>query len=261
LGDCCHHENVARILDIYVGDVPRLIFQWADGSMLLPMAIASQGCSGQAFSMVQKARMARDILNGIAHLHCRGIVHSTLCPSAVVVQFGAERDPTNAQILDLAGAAVVETVTESSLVGALEYMAPEVLLGCLTPSPMADVWSAAAVIAFVFIGQSMFGSTPQDRHTAIANILAVLGSIRPADIEELSLLPHWSQVDGMPSAGKDWPADLVAGGGPGADLLLRQMLSMSPARWFFFFAPALPNPCDCMPCLRDTLFCRLPHPF
>ncbi len=88
LGDCCHHENVARILDIYVGDVPRLVFQWADGSMLLPMAIASQGSSGQAFSLAQKARIALDMLSGIAHLHCRGIVHSTLCPSAVVVHLG-----------------------------------------------------------------------------------------------------------------------------------------------------------------------------
>jgi serine/threonine protein kinase len=233
LGDCCHHENVARILDVYVGDVPRLIFQWTDESMLLLMAIASQGCSGQAFSLVQKARMVRDMLNGLAHLHCRGIVHSTLHPSAVVVHFGPERDPRNTQILDLAGAAVLETVTEVSLIGSLEYMAPEVLLGCPKPSPMADVWSAAAVMAFVFTGQSMFEQTPADRHTAIGNIFAVLGCIRPEDIAELSLLPHWSkQFRGVLSLGNDWPAGMVAGGGLGADLLLRRMLFMTPGRCF-----------------------------
>jgi serine/threonine protein kinase len=234
LGDCCHHENVARILDIYVGDVPRLIFQWADGSMLLPMAIASQGCSGQAFSLAQKARIALDMLSGIAHLHCRGIVHSTLRPSAVVVHFGPERDPTHAQILDLAGAAVLETVTEVSLIGSLEYLAPEVLLGCPAPSPMVDVWSAAAVMAFVFTGLSMFGQTPPaDRRTAMSNIRLVLGGICPEDIAELSLLPHWCKIiDGTPSPGTDWPAGLVRGGGPGADLLLRRMLAMSPERCF-----------------------------
>jgi serine/threonine protein kinase len=112
-------------------------------------------------------------------------------------------------------------------------MAPEVLLGCPKPSPMADVWSAAAVMAFVFTGQSMFEQTPADRHTAIGNIFAVLGCIRPEDIAELSLLPHWSkQFRGVLSLGNDWAAGMVAGGGLGADLLLRRMLFMTPGRCF-----------------------------
>jgi serine/threonine protein kinase len=245
LGDCCRHDNLARILDIYVGDVPRLVFQWAEGAMLLQMAIATQGCSGQAFSFGQKALMARDMLKGLAYLHCRGIVHSTLRPSAVVVHFGSGRDPTHAQILDLAGAVVLETVTEAcdvmALAGALEYIAPEVLMGCLVPSLGIDVWSAAVVMAFVWTGQSMFGQTPVDRHTATANILLVLGGICPDDMQELSLLPCWSDyaTETLPHT-DSWAARMVEGGGPGADLLLKRMLAMSSAR-FFFSQTALPN--------------------
>jgi serine/threonine protein kinase len=254
LGDCVQHNNLAPILDIYVGDVPRLVFQWADGAMLLQMAIASQGCSGQAFSFGQKALMSRDMLNGIAYLHCRGIVHSTLRPSAVVVHFGSGRDPTHAQILDLAGAVVLETVTEAcevtALVGSLEYIAPEVLMECPALCPGSDVWSAAAVMAFVWTGQSMFGQTPADRHTAIANILSVLGGIGPEDMADLCLMPCWAiYTTETPPRTDCWRASMVAGGGPGADLLLKRMLVLSTARCFFS-QTALPNP---------NSFCQLPH--
>jgi serine/threonine protein kinase len=233
LGDCCHHKNVARILDIYVGDVPRLVFQWADGSMLLQMAVESQGCSGQAFSQVQKVMITRDTLSGIAHLHCRGIVHSTMRPSAVVVHFRSERVPSHAQILDLAGAAIVETVTEAAF-GPMEYMAPEVLLGCPDASPPADVWSAALVMAFVFTGNSMFTQTLSDRSRALSNIFAVLGGLSPSEIQEFSLFPHWLPIHGVPDEGWPWEAQMVEGGGPGADLLLRRMLAFSVGRCFLF---------------------------
>ena len=231
LGDCCHHDNLARILDIYVGDVPRLVFQWADGSMLLQMAIDSQGRSGHACSQVQKAMIVRDVLSGIAHLHCRDIVHSTMHPAAVVVHFCSERVPTHAQILDLAGAAIVETMTEAAI-GPMEYMAPEVLLGCTHPSPLADVWSTAAVMFFVFVGRSMFGPTPIVRHAALEQIFQVLGGVRSDDVDEFRLLPHWMPVYTEPDQGMFWEGRVVKAVGSSADQLLRLMLAFSVARCF-----------------------------
>jgi hypothetical protein len=48
-GKSCHQS----CLDIYVGDVPRLVFHWADGSLLLPLAIEGRGCRGRALSQIQ----------------------------------------------------------------------------------------------------------------------------------------------------------------------------------------------------------------
>ena len=111
LGDCACHCNIARILDIYVCDVPRLVLDWGDGSMLLHMVIVGQGCSGQPLSHKQKANIVRDMLRGLQHLHSRDIVHSTLRPSALVVHFDSQQAPTHTQILYLAGAAVLQAVS------------------------------------------------------------------------------------------------------------------------------------------------------
>ncbi len=87
----------------------------------------------------------------------------------------------------------------------------------------------------------MFGQTPVDRHTATANILLVLGGICPDDMQELSLLPCWSDyATETPPHTDSWAARMVEGGGPGADLLLKRMLAMSSSR-FFFSQTALPN--------------------
>jgi serine/threonine protein kinase len=122
-------------------------------------------------------------------------------------------------------------MTEAAI-GPMEYMAPEVLLGCIVPCPLADMWSAAAVMYFVFVGQSMFGPTPTDRHMALEQIFKVLGTVRAPDDDELSLLPHWMPVYAEPDAGIFWEGRLLKAAGPGADQLLRLMLAFSVARRF-----------------------------
>jgi serine/threonine protein kinase len=235
LGDSMHHENLARILDIYVGDVPRLVFHWTDASRLLQTAIDDQGCSGQALSQIQKVRITGGMLSGLAHLHGRGIVHSNLHPSAIVVHCSPVKDvpccgePTS-QILDLAGAAILGTVTEGPS-GPMEYMAPEVLAGCSHPSTLADVWSAAVVVAFVFTGRSLFGQSPADHGQALTNIFEVFGGLSTLDIDEFRKLPNFLPEHEVPAIRPSVGiADLAAS--PGAELLLHRMLIFGWTRFF-----------------------------
>ena len=206
LGDCACHCNIARILDIYVCDVPRLVFDWGDGSMLLHMVIVGQGCSGQALSHKQKANIVRDMLRGLLHLHSRDIVHSTLRPSALVVHFDSQQAPTHTQILDLAGAAVLQAVSEV-VEGPLAYMPLEKLLGLHEPSTAGDVWSAGLVAAFVFHGKHV-AQEPHlsmlvecQRHHTVENILSVLGFAETTEVEVLRRLPHWNNVYETPEVG------------------------------------------------------------
>jgi serine/threonine protein kinase len=129
--------------------------------------------------------------------------------------------------LDLAGAAfwdagpIAGSVTQAAS-GPLEYMAPEVLAGCSDPSSVADVWSAAAVMGYVFTGSSLFGQSPADRGQALTNVLEVLGRMSPLEIEEFRQLPHWSEIYEVAAGGTQWYDGLAAN--PGAEMLLRRML-------------------------------------
>jgi serine/threonine protein kinase len=112
-------------------------------------------------------------------------------------------------------------------------MAPEILLGCSDPSTLADVWSAAAVTAFVFTGRSLFGESPADQGQALTNIFEVLGRLSPLEVEEFRLQPLWLPGYELIDGGSDWDAEVVLAAGPGADKLLRQMLTFSWARCVF----------------------------
>lgn len=231
LGDCLHHPNVARILDIYVGDVPRIVFAWEDQSMLLQMAVDSQGGQVPAFSQRQKANLIQDLMLGIQHLHERSIVHLAIRPSAVVLHFGPGRTPKRAQILDLAGAAVRGLVSEAAS-GPLDYTAPEWLLGCSDLCPLADVWSVGVLAAFVITGMPFFGLA-RDAEEALANIIEVMGGVDSADAEALCTLPNWKTAYSQAELGLQWEGPIVNAGGSGAERLVRQMLVFSSARSLF----------------------------
>jgi serine/threonine protein kinase len=222
LGDCIHHPNLARILDIYVGDVPRIVFAWEDGSMLLQMAVDSQGGLLPAFSQQQQANLI---------LHERSIVHSAIRPSAVVLHFGPGRTPKRAQILDLAGAAVRGLVSEAAS-GPLDYTAPEWLLGCSDLCPLADVWSVGVLAAFVITGRPFFGLAC-DAEKALTNIIEVMGGVDSADAEALCNLPNWKSAYSQAELGLPWEGPIVKAGGSGAERLVRQMLVFSSARSLF----------------------------
>jgi serine/threonine protein kinase len=233
LGDSCHHPNLAGIIDIYVTDVPRLVFHWAADSQLLQSAIIGRGGSGPVLSQRQKVKLTKDMLSGLAYLHSHAIVHLNLHPSAIVVHSHSVTGQPGcgeafAQILDLAGAAISGTVAECAS-GPMDYMAPEVLAGCTDPSAFADVWSAAAITAFVLTGRSLFGQSPADRGQALINIFEVLGPLSSIEVDEFRQLPNWSSIYEVSEPVTAWSDDLA--GCPGAALLLRQMLIFGWSRY------------------------------
>jgi serine/threonine protein kinase len=153
LAESCCHTNITELLDVFNGDVPRLVYSWPANSMLLHHAVALGRT--RSFAHSQKAAVMADVLKGLAFLHSRGVVHQGLAPVAVGLLFSAQKAPRQAQILDLAGSAVIGCVNEAAS-GLPEYRAPEIHLGTTDLHPSQDIWAIGAIMALLATGVQLF---------------------------------------------------------------------------------------------------------
>lgn len=130
------------------------------------------------------ARVARDLLDGLAHAHARSVVHRDVKPDniliasdgAILVDFGIAR------AIELAG---TDRLTKSGMaVGTSRYMSPEQIMGEATIDPRSDLYSLGCVLFECLAGR------PPYQHP---NELAVLELHRSAPIPDIAAL-----VPGVP---------------------------------------------------------------
>jgi len=102
----------------------------------------------------------KQILDGVAHLHDRGVVHRDLKPSNILVETTADGDH-HVRIIDLgiarlndrsAGATITE---DGAIVGTPAYMAPEQFRSGGAVTPAADVFSLGAVLFETLVGSPL----------------------------------------------------------------------------------------------------------
>lgn len=121
-------------------------------------------------------RFARDVAEGLAAAHARGIVHRDVTASNILL------DPEDgARLADFGIARPVDDLRAvtavGDIVGTLRSMAPEVLAG-EPPTPASDVWSLGAVLYEAVVGRAPFaGAAPAALLTARQS--------RPAPVEGL----------------------------------------------------------------------------
>ncbi len=136
-------------------------------------------------SPADTARVARDLLDGLAHAHARSIVHRDVKPDniliasdgAVLVDFGIAR------AIELAG---TDRLTKSGMaVGTSRYMSPEQIMGENTLDPRSDLYALGCVLFECLVGR------PPYQHP---NELAVLELHRSAPVPEVAAL-----VPGVPA--------------------------------------------------------------
>jgi hypothetical protein len=122
---------------------------------------------------------ARQVLEGLAHAHERGIVHRDVKPSNVLL---AEGGAVSVRVLDFGLAQIreAETLTaQGDVPGTLAYIAPERLAGEIT-TEAADVWAVGVMLWEALAGRHPFWqSSLLETARAIEAGAAPLESMRP----------------------------------------------------------------------------------
>lgn len=149
-------------------------------------------------SLVEQAELMVQLLDALAYLHRRGVVHRDLSPSNVLVVHG-EAGPV-AKIVDFGLAVDAEGGTDLSTAGTLLYMAPELFRG-ERASELSDLYAVGVMAYQMFTGAYPF-SAEDGTAALLQQILAVApalarlpAAMKPVIGQALSKAPSRRQAD------------------------------------------------------------------
>lgn len=175
-----NHANVAKTLDFFEADGrEHLIEEFVNGqdlSRLMKLYVR--------FDPFLSAHIFHHIVKGVAASHDVGVFHRDLKPENILVSSGAW--PGFAKITDfgiakmaaenidiLVKAGIPQSLGSSTLVGALPYMAPELISAPKEANKEADVWALGAMLYEFLAGIKPFGES-------LAAVAAILSAASPA---------------------------------------------------------------------------------
>lgn len=178
-----NHPNVAKTLDyVRAGDDRYLIEELIVGEDL-QKALLHRTSFLDPYSA---ARVFHHLAKGVAAAHHAGVVHRDLKPTNVMVVGGYslnELKVTDFGIAKMAGEVLADAAeggettmtTSQTAVGALPYMAPEVIDTPREVESPADVWSVGAMMFHLICGEPPYGSGLR----AVSKILAAEEPVAP----------------------------------------------------------------------------------
>lgn len=153
------HDNVMKYVDSFVREIPT---DWgADTEFILVTELAEGDTLGNLmkknykFSTEELVSIEEQILDALAHVHERGIVHRDIKPDNITY------DPQtgNVKLLDFGIAKVLGQTTcldSVGLLGTENYIAPELRRGG-SPSPESDLYSVGATMIALARGKEYEG--------------------------------------------------------------------------------------------------------
>ena len=174
------HENVVQVYSVEEQPLPYLVMEYVDGRTLQEKLDA-----GGPLEAPEILHLGRQMANGLAAAHDKGLIHRDIKPGNILLEAGAEQ---KVKITDfgLARAADDATMTRTgTIAGTPMYMAPEQALG-ETLDHRADLFSLGSVLY-----QMASGRPPFRGSTAVA-VLKRVTDERPRPIQDiLSDVPDW----------------------------------------------------------------------
>ncbi|KAG5466985.1 hypothetical protein LSCM1_01163 [Leishmania martiniquensis] len=164
----CNHPNIIRIKGVF--------FDGPFAYILLPYyhrgSLRALLSKQEPMSWVAVQDMLRQLASGVAYLHERGIVHADLKPSNVLIaddgrpvisDFGIAKDNGALGVADMTLTTTLTSTNGScgSIVGTMQYMAPEQLLGAsgsqkAKSTGMSDMWALGVTMLEVALYNAYF---------------------------------------------------------------------------------------------------------
>ena len=168
-----NHPNVAKALD-YIPSSSYEIYieEFIEGYNLSTILVDYF----YYFDPHLATRFALQISRGLAASHHAGVIHRDIKPANIMVS--VDQDKMNFKITDFGIAKLVEedfatahrdsTKQSSTFLGAIPYMAPELIVSTDNASLKSDIWSFGALLYSVVFGRTPFGYGP----AAVSGILS-----------------------------------------------------------------------------------------
>jgi len=183
-----NHPNVAKTLDyIETDSSPYLIEEFISGKDLKEGLLQQLGIVDPYLT----AKILHYLAKGVAASHNAGVIHRDLKPSNIM--FAGEFNLSEIKITDFGIAKMAEeeiinaveggdssTSASATVMGALPYMAPEMIREARKAGRPSDIWALGAMMYELLSGQKPFGFGL----TVIRNILEDPAPQKPRFIDE-----------------------------------------------------------------------------
>lgn len=144
------HPNLNPVLEkLDLEEGPALLLAYAPGEEMGRWMLRRPG-------RARALGVFRQLLEALAHMHEKGLVHRDVKPENVIV---ALTDEARLLDFDLSGPAR-EAFKKPLRVGTLPYLAPEQVLG-QSPGQEADVYAAGVILYWILSGELPFVGEPE----------------------------------------------------------------------------------------------------
>ncbi|PSB13739.1 serine/threonine protein kinase [filamentous cyanobacterium Phorm 46] len=183
-----NHPNVAKTLDYLETDSsPYLVEEFISGKDLKEGLLQQLGIVDPYLT----AKIIHYLAKGVAASHNADVIHRDLKPSNVM--FSGDFNLSEIKITDFGIAKMAEeeivnaveggdssTSASATVMGALPYMAPEMIREARKAGKPSDIWAIGAMIYELMSGQKPFGFGLN----AVPNILAAIPPQKPGYIDK-----------------------------------------------------------------------------
>ena len=130
------HPNLVRVYDFDAGRRPYLVMEYVDGGTLAERIEAGEE--------VPVARLARELLSALRHIHAAGVLHRDVKPQNVLLDATDHARLTDFGIAQPRGA--TSLTAAGRVIGTESYLAPEVLAG-RPASERSDLYALGMLLA------------------------------------------------------------------------------------------------------------------
>ena len=175
------HPNIIDFEEIYMDDFNfNFVTQLCEGDDLF----ANLEKEGGRFPQEIAAKIIKQILMAIKHMHDIGICHRDLKLENIMVETKKLTDDPIIKVIDFGLAKYFNTGKMDEVLGTPYYIAPEVILGSYTQS--CDMWSIGVILYSMLVGYPPFNAETEQQ--LFKKILEGKPKFYDEDWEGISLL-------------------------------------------------------------------------